>query len=678
MGLAMGLTGLTGAAAAQGADECSNATPIAGAGSFPFSTVGSTDSGSLGSCNQVASSDVWFEWTSGSETDYRFAICDPDYDAVVAIYDACGGTELGCEDAVGCTPSLFDVELDVFGLAPDTTYLIQVDGWEGLEGTGTLQIIPLGPPMNDDCSSAQFLFGTGSFPFDNRTASSDGQSDPACQAFGSAQIENDVWFEWTAPSSGLFSARTCSLTELDTRVAVYDMQACPPAGAIACDDDSCQFQSEVEFQATLGQCYLLRLGSFSSVARGQGFLEIQPVLRPTNDDCSNAEPIVGSGPFMFDTAFATTDGLADLSCDGAGDQVESDVWYRWTAPASGSFRAATCGGTTLDTLVAVYDDGACLPTTPLACGNNECGVQSIATFDASAGASYLVRIGSFGTVFQGAGSFTIDPFSGPAGDDCTVPQAIAGSGLFAFDTTGATTDGISDGACSEFSAPQIHNDLWFRWTPAATGQFRIATCGLTSLDTKLAVYADQACPPVAPLACSDDACSLQSQVVFSAAGGASYLVRVGSYAITSSGAGALEIVQVSGSVGMSYCTAAPNSAGPGATMSAFGSPSVVLNDFTLRVSGAPPVFGLFFYGPNQISAPFGDGFRCVGGATQRLRPPIMADAMGEAARAVDLLSPPAVGQLTADSEWNFQFWYRDAAAMGAGFNVSDGLEVLFE
>jgi len=35
------------------------------------------------------------------------------------------------------------------------------------------------------------------------------------------------------------------------------------------------------------------------------------------------------------------------------------------------------------------------------------------------------------------------------------------------------------------------------------------------------------------------------------------------------------------------------------------------------------------------------------------------------------------GQITSGSKWYFQFWLRDPAAGGAGFHLSDALEVHF-
>jgi len=131
-----------------------------------------------------------------------------------------------------------------------------------------------------------------------------------------------------------------------------------------------------------------------------------------------------------------------------------------------------------------------------------------------------------------------------------------------------------------------------------------------------------------------------------------------------------------------YCSGLPNSAGPGASIGSSGSTLVSNNDFALTCTGVVPnEFGLFYYGASQISAPFGDGLRCVGAGGAgifRFNPPLLVDGMGDITRAVDFSQPPAdagSGQITGGSTWNFQFWYRDP--VGAGFNLSDALNVVF-
>jgi hypothetical protein len=88
---------------------------------------------------------------------------------------------------------------------------------------------------------------------------------------------------------------------------------------------------------------------------------------------------------------------------------------------------------------------------------------------------------------------------------------------------------------------------------------------------------------------------------------------------------------------------------------------------------------MFYYGPDAEQVPFGDGYRCVGGGTHRLRPVVRADASGRAELAVDLTLPPNPGAtILPGSEWSFQFWYRDPTGPGGTtFNLSNGLRAAF-
>ncbi|MFT5049164.1 MAG: streptogramin lyase [Chlamydiales bacterium] len=131
---------------------------------------------------------------------------------------------------------------------------------------------------------------------------------------------------------------------------------------------------------------------------------------------------------------------------------------------------------------------------------------------------------------------------------------------------------------------------------------------------------------------------------------------------------------------LNTCTGAPNSTGRSAHMGALGFTSISADDFTLTATSVPPdVSGLFFYGNQQLAIPFGDGIRCVGGSTFRLRV-TQASSQGWASHAVDFAQPPRpAGQIQAGSTWYFQFWYRDPSGpQGSGFNTSDALEVQFD
>jgi hypothetical protein len=138
-----------------------------------------------------------------------------------------------------------------------------------------------------------------------------------------------------------------------------------------------------------------------------------------------------------------------------------------------------------------------------------------------------------------------------------------------------------------------------------------------------------------------------------------------------------------GSLHASFCTAAPNSTGFGAEMAMSGSTSIAANDLVLNAGPIPPGEpGIFYYGQTETQIPFGDGFRCIGtsgpGTVFRLFPFVTPGALGNLSYNVDNQHVPAGSpgaQLLAGSTWKFQAWYRDPAAGGAGFNLSDGLSL---
>ncbi len=129
-------------------------------------------------------------------------------------------------------------------------------------------------------------------------------------------------------------------------------------------------------------------------------------------------------------------------------------------------------------------------------------------------------------------------------------------------------------------------------------------------------------------------------------------------------------------LGTTYCTAGLNSTGAPAAISASGSASVAANDLLLSAEPVPNQPGIFFYGPQQTSVPFGNGTLCIAGQIGRLD---VVNATGNVMTfLLDNTSPPsAATQITAGSTWNFQAWFRDPAAGGAFFDLSDGLSVVF-
>ncbi len=125
---------------------------------------------------------------------------------------------------------------------------------------------------------------------------------------------------------------------------------------------------------------------------------------------------------------------------------------------------------------------------------------------------------------------------------------------------------------------------------------------------------------------------------------------------------------------VTYCSTSPNSNGAGALVDWSGSSSLTANDLVLSVDGAASSKpGLFFFGPLQAQVPLGDGVRCVAGGLSRM-PVVWTDATGSTSHALNFTGA-SLAAFAAGDTLNFQFWFRDPQAGGAGSNLSDALEV---
>lgn len=126
--------------------------------------------------------------------------------------------------------------------------------------------------------------------------------------------------------------------------------------------------------------------------------------------------------------------------------------------------------------------------------------------------------------------------------------------------------------------------------------------------------------------------------------------------------------------GVPYCTALPNSTGSPASIGAVGCTSIGANDLTLVATSVPNKPGLFLLGSERKNLPFGDGIRCVG--TNLSRSKVVFASGGLMRLRLDTNNFPG-NQITPGTTWNFQAWFRDPAAGGAGSNLSNAIAVTF-
>ena len=126
----------------------------------------------------------------------------------------------------------------------------------------------------DDCATATSISGFGSFAFNTAGATDSTQQSSSCPV---AHV--DVWFSWTAPATQTMTLTTCGNTLVDTILSVYAGSGCPASGTqLTCNDDSCGQQSSLSFNATVGNTYLIQVGSWMPGLSFAATFDLSPAI----------------------------------------------------------------------------------------------------------------------------------------------------------------------------------------------------------------------------------------------------------------------------------------------------------------------------------------------------------------------------------------------------------------
>ncbi|HEX2838446.1 MAG TPA: S8 family serine peptidase [Phycisphaerales bacterium] len=291
-------------------------------------------------------------------------------------------------------------------------------------------------------------------------------------------------------------------------------------------------------------------------------------VNPSNDRCSGAIGVpAGTLSYSYDNLNTTwaTDGWnepqANCELNSAGEGAS--VWWRWTAPRSGTLDVNT-NGTDYDTVLSIWNGcgqytaaGGFDADSILACDDDSgTGTQSqILNFPVQIGETYYFKVSSYDDGTAGGladFAFVLTP-TAPANDTCASPTTIPGAtyGTFApalLDTDRATISLCEhDETCG--SSNGNSNSVWYQFTPFEDGQITIDTYG-SDYDTVLSIFTtSSACAVIingnclngSSVACNDDSAGgLQSSIAdFEVDQGETYFIKVADYNPTEGG-GALD------------------------------------------------------------------------------------------------------------------------------------------
>ncbi len=146
-------------------------------------------------------------------------------------------------------------------------------------------------PANDDCAAATVITGLDFEEVIDVSAATTEAGDPAqtCSAGGAAENSHSVWYEFTPPISGLFSASTFR-SDYDT-VLSYATGACGALTEYRCDDNFwIPFPTSAYTTSVVGGTSY-RIEVTSHGAGPAGVLEFDFFYRPNS-------PVCPDGPFV--------------------------------------------------------------------------------------------------------------------------------------------------------------------------------------------------------------------------------------------------------------------------------------------------------------------------------------------------------------------------------------------
>lgn len=313
-------------------------------------------------------------------------------------------------------------------------------------GTFSIRATLRSQPANDQFASAVDLGAVPSVDQvgHNYAAEQFGSGEPAIVGQNRPRM---VWYRWNSPITGAVSVDTCdtwgnlAVGAFDSAVpspALGDLQ--PVGGAIG--GCSAGQGAKVGFAATAGKDYWIAVASDAQDAYGEARFTLKLRLKPANDNWADAIDLGSVDSVSLDAS--SVNATADFDPDTMtptgptiGAQYRSSsVWFKWTAPHTGTFYADTCSGSpnNYDGYMAVYRKNGDVPPyynlldhaiDDDGCDGDRPRMPKLG-FNANANETYWIAVAAFTTNADSGTNFTLELSSPPA---ATAPPQISGASI---------------------------------------------------------------------------------------------------------------------------------------------------------------------------------------------------------------------------------------------------------
>ncbi|MFK7924353.1 MAG: hypothetical protein AB8H47_20515, partial [Bacteroidia bacterium] len=408
-------------------DDCSNAIFVANIDTLQSIVL--DNRGALESLDATCDNstddnfDLWYSFTMPFDGKVKFSGIS--VISKLAIYDQCGGTELGCQAGIGF----------IEGLTGGLTYILRYNTASQYAAANTIYLQAFPQPTNDSCNTAIVIPNIAmaqNVVLDTRGGSE--SLDASCEDPTNDNI--DLWYSFNMPFDGKLEV---SGVFGFNRIVLYDSCGGTELG--------CSLSGGFFYALAGGHSYLMRYAALPAQANIDQ-ITVQAFPAPINDECTNAialSNLASPQTIFLDTREATES--LDVSCENAAD-TNHDLWYSFIMPFDGKLQITQVFGANK---LALFDS----------CGGIEIAcMQGNGFFDSlSGGTSYILRYAALASQAD-ADQITVQAFPPDFNDECSNAFEIVGIDSLrniSLDTRQATES--LDASCED--ASNDNYDLWY-------------------------------------------------------------------------------------------------------------------------------------------------------------------------------------------------------------------------
>lgn len=416
---------------------------------------------------------VWYRWTPTDSGRYVFRVTAtgaPNYAPV-----AYTGAEARTRTPVARTStSGLTTASTEFQATAGTTYRVEVatDYWGPFEldwrrASGSSPDGPVAPvsrPANDNFASAKLIGGREGLDVATTFNATRQAGEPNHAGRGG---RHSLWYSFRASASGvvIFSTEDVGF---DSVLAAYRGSSLSALTQIAADDDSGTGGGSVmSFPVDAGERFMVAV---DGAGRSRGRFVLRWRVPPPNDDFADATRIAGEAG----TVRGTTEGASVESGEDPSGLHYRTIWYRWTAPTSGTYE---------------FDPAGSEVEAELTIGRGttiEMFARAVSRqLGATAGLEYQIQVTATSTFGVPAGPVTLNwrrLDDAPANDNRAAARTLVGAV--------GVASGTNVGSSREAGEPEHGRNgrtVWFRFTAPSDGTLHVHTIGST-MDSSIVAY----------------------------------------------------------------------------------------------------------------------------------------------------------------------------------------------